>query len=66
MLFWEIGVGGNTPGIIKLPFWRMTAANPRATYACLNLGEALAPSGIAEQSILIDASAADALHWLAR
>ncbi|WP_232385533.1 MULTISPECIES: SIR2 family NAD-dependent protein deacylase [Enorma] len=66
VLFWEIGVGGNTPGIIKLPFWRMTAANPRATYACLNLGEALAPSGIAEQSILIDASAADALHWLAR
>ena len=65
-LFWEIGVGGNTPGIIKIPFWRMTAANPHATYACLNFGEALAPSSIANRSILIDANAADAIHRLAR
>lgn len=63
---WEIGVGDNAPGIIKIPFWRMTAANPRATYACLNYGEALAPNSIAERSILIDANAADALYQLAR
>lgn len=44
----------------------MTAANPRATYACLNYGEALAPNSIAERSILIDANAADALYQLAR
>ena len=56
-LYLEIGVGGNTPGIIKYPFWQMTAANPRATYACVNLGEACAPRELERQSILIDASA---------
>lgn len=40
LLFLELGVGYNTPVIIKYPFWRMTAANPRATYACLDLGQA--------------------------
>lgn len=45
LLFLELGVGYNTPVIIKYPFWRMTAANPRATYACLNLGQAAAPPG---------------------
>ena len=28
----------NTPGIVKFSFWRMTAENPRAVYACVNLG----------------------------
>ncbi len=44
----------NTPGIIKYPFWQMTAANPKATYACVNYGEALCPKEIARQSICID------------
>lgn len=38
VVFLELGVGYNTPGIIKYPFWRMTAANPRAVYACVNKG----------------------------
>ena len=46
--------GYNTPVIIKYPFWRMTAANPRAVYACLNLGQAAAPREIQKQSICID------------
>ena len=54
-LYLELGVGGNTPGIIKYPFWQMTAANPLATYACLNYGEAVAPHEILGRSILIDA-----------
>ena len=36
VLYLELGVGGNTPMIIKYPFWAMTAENPRAVYACLN------------------------------
>lgn len=44
--FWSWGVGYSTPVIIKYPFWRMTAANPRAAYACLNLGQAAAPREI--------------------
>ena len=55
ILLLELGVGGNTPGIIKVPFLRMTAENPKATYACLNLGEAFTMSGLEEQSILFDA-----------
>lgn len=55
LLFWELGVGHNTPGIIKYPFWRLTAREPKATYACLNAGEAYAPEEIRERSICIDA-----------
>lgn len=55
ILFLELGVGGNTPGIIKVPFLRMTAQNPRATYACINLGEAITMKVLKAQSILLDA-----------
>lgn len=54
ILFLELGVGYNTPGIIKYPFWQMTAENPKATYACVNYGEAVAPKEIAERAICID------------
>ncbi len=54
ILFLELGVGMNTPAIIKFPFWKMTYANPNAVYACLNYGEAYVPDQIAEQSICID------------
>ncbi len=55
VLFLELGVGANTPGIIKYPFWQMTAANPNARYACINFGEAAAPEKIASRSICINA-----------
>ena len=54
VLFLELGVGANTPGIIKYPFWQMTAQNPRAIYACVNDGEAAVPKEIAQQSICIN------------
>lgn len=66
LLFLELGVGYNTPGIIKYPFWRMTAANPKATYACLNLGQAAAPPAIKSQSILLDGDNGETLQALAR
>lgn len=66
LLFLELGVGYNTPGIIKYPFWRMTAANPKATYACLNLGQAAAPPAIKSQSILLDGDIGETLQALAR
>lgn len=55
ILYLELGVGANTPGIIKYPFWQMTAKNPRAVYACINQGEAFCPKQIARQSICMDA-----------
>lgn len=54
ILFLELGVGYNTPVIIKYPFWRMTLNNPKATYVCINYGQAGAPKEIAKQSICID------------
>jgi len=55
ILFLELGVGYNTPTIIKVPFWQMTMNNPDATYACVNFGEALYPEEIQDQAIGIDA-----------
>lgn len=55
ILFLELGVGTNTPVIIKYPFWNMTAQNKNAVYACINLGMAIAPTEIEKQSICIDA-----------
>ena len=54
ILFLELGVGYNTPVIIKYPFWQMTAKNPRATYACVNRGEVFCPDEIADRSICIN------------
>lgn len=54
ILLLELGVGANTPGIIKYPFWRITAQNPKAAYACINLGQAFVPKQIEKQSIIID------------
>ena len=54
VLFLELGVGGNTPRIIKYPFWQMTEKNPNAGYACINFGEAAVPPKIEKQSICIN------------
>ncbi len=54
VLFMELGVGYNTPVIIKYPFWQMTAKNPDTVYACINYGEAVCPEQIKGQSICID------------
>ncbi|MBQ6611689.1 MAG: hypothetical protein IJH70_14780, partial [Oscillospiraceae bacterium] len=63
-LFLELGVGCNTPGIIKYPFWRMTAQNPNAAYACVNLGEAVCPKEIMKQSICVDGDIGNVIHDL--
>ncbi|HBI60798.1 MAG TPA: Sir2 silent information regulator family NAD-dependent deacetylase [Lachnospiraceae bacterium] len=64
LLFLELGVGTNTPGIIKYPFWQMTAENSRAIYACINYGEAYVPEEIAKRSICISADIGEILKQL--
>ena len=54
ILFLELGVGGNTPVIIKYPFWKYTHQNRKASYACINVNEAFAPHEIEKQSICIE------------
>ena len=66
ILFLELGVGYNTPVIIKYPFWRMTARNPRAAYACVNLDEAAAPGEIARRAICIQDDIGSVISSLAR
>lgn len=64
VLLLELGVGYNTPSIIKYPFWQMTAENPRAVYACVNMGQAVCSEEIAGQSICIDGDIGGAVNEL--
>ena len=64
ILFLELGVGFNTPVIIKYPFWQMTAKNPNATYACINQGQAMCPREIQRQAICINADIGSILQGL--
>ncbi len=60
----ELGVGYNTPGIIKYPFWQMTANNPKAAYICINYGDAVCPEEIAKRSIVIDGDIGDVIKMI--
>ena len=53
LLFLELGVGGNTPVIIKYPFWKMTMQNRKATYVCINQEETYIPETIQTRSICV-------------
>ncbi len=64
MLYLELGVGGNTPGIIKYPFWRMTASNPESTYACITLDGAVCPKEIEKRAICINADINEVMNYL--
>lgn len=64
ILFLELGVGYNTPVIIKYPFWQMTAKNPNATYICINQRQAVCPQEIERQSVCINADIGQVLQSL--
>ncbi len=64
VLFLELGVGMNTPGIIKYPFWQMTYRNKNARYACVNLEGAYAPEEIRERSVCIAGDIGEVLEKL--
>ena len=62
VLYLELGVGENTPGIIKFPFWRRTEANPRARYACVNPTPQYIPDSIADRACLFPCGVAQAVR----
>lgn len=66
ILYLELGVGMNTPVIIKYPFWQMTAKNPDAVYVCINKEEAACPKEIEKQSICINEDIRSTLLWIAQ
>lgn len=53
VVFLELGVGGNTPAIIKYPFWKYTLDNPSSLYTCVNFQETFVPREIASQALCI-------------
>ena len=64
MVYLELGVGGNTPVIIKYPFWKMTAQNAKAFYVCINLSEACCPKEIQRRAVCINKDVGTVLHEL--
>lgn len=64
ILFLELGVGYNTPVIIKYPFWQMTAENSKAVYACINYRQAICPKEIEGQSVCIESDIGNVLNCL--
>lgn len=54
IVFLELGVGANTPGIIKYPFWNMVKSLPKSKYICINKNEAIVPRDIEKSSILVE------------
>lgn len=64
LLLLELGVGNNTPAIIKYPFWRLAVQQPNITYATISLKNAVCPPQIDEQSICIQADIRTVLQTL--
>ena len=64
ILFLELGVGMNTPVIIKYPFWRMTDNNKNAHYVCINKDAAYVPKNIEKRSLCFSEDIADILSAL--
>ena len=64
ILYLDLGIGANTPTIIKLPFMQMTLKNPEAIYATVNLGEAFTVEQIQDRSIVIDGDIGEVLETL--
>lgn len=54
VLYMELGVGDNTPVIIKYPFWRMVQKNPRAKYLCVNYAGTYYPAELEASSLFIN------------
>ena len=64
VLYLELGVGFNTPGVIKYPFWNMTVRNRDSRYACINKGEAYYPEQLGDRAIGLDMDIGEALRSL--
>jgi NAD-dependent protein deacetylases, SIR2 family len=64
LLFLELGVGMNTPGIIKYPFWQMTNQWEKSCYICINKEQPFAPDEIKDRSVCLDRDIGQVLQWI--
>ena len=65
VLYLEIGVGYNTPGIIKYNFWQQVYQNEQAFYACLNMEECPVPREIKDRALMLSGDSARIIQALA-
>lgn len=63
VLYLELGVGYNTPGIIKIPFWKMSAENPDARFISINAQNIAVPEVIKERAFLINSDIGKVLSF---
>lgn len=61
VLYLELGVGMNTPSIIKYNFWQQVYQNPKASYFCINRGQSYAPVEIRDRSTCLNCDIASVL-----
>lgn len=59
ILFLELGVGMNTPSIIKYPFLKMCAKYPKAFYVCINMAPSAIPIQLKKKSLIISGDISD-------
>ena len=64
VVFLEIGVGYNTPGIVKYTFWQQVYRNEKAFYACLNMEEQPVPEEIRDRSVIISGDSSRVIREL--
>lgn len=64
ILYLELGVGMNTPVIIKYPFWYYTKQNPQAFYVSINKGGAACLDAICRRSLCMEEDIGRVLHDL--
>ena len=61
----EIGVGYNTPGIIKYNFGQQVYRNKNAVYVYLNMEDSPIPDEIRDRSIVISGDSSQVIQELA-
>lgn len=64
LLLLELGVGMNTPGIIKIPFLKMAMNDDKITYACIGLDDVWIPDEIKDRSVGIATDIAEVIGQL--
>ena len=65
LLLLELGVGMNTPGIIKIPFLKIAMNDDKITYACIGLDDVWIPDETKDRSIGISADISDVISQIA-
>lgn len=58
----ELGVGQNTPGIIKYPFWAQVSHNENSLYVCVNREQFAVPEKMRARSLLFSADIAEFIN----